>query len=283
MAVRQAGSRSRLQWPAHPPAHTGDGIRLLEEDDDLAAECDPTTLEQARHGVLARLLLAEPGELPREKWLDSLGRGPGVLILDGVIACETCVSGRTASEIVGTGDLLQARRPSSEDFLSQGECWRVLSPARLALLDEEFLSRAQPWPAVYGALLRRAARRYCDLDVLRAIASHPRLEERLILLLWHLASRWGRVEPGGIRLRLPLTQRLLGQIVAAERPSVSHALTRLAEAGLVEGPTHDLHLRGDTEQHLRLLRRRERACAAQRSVSVISPARTPRPRARAAV
>ena len=75
--------------------------------------------------------------------------------------------------------------------------------------------------------------------MLRAITSQPRLEVRLVLLLWHLAARWGRVEPSGIRLSLPLTHRLLGQLVAAERPSISHALKRLAQAGLVTGPTDD--------------------------------------------
>ena len=53
---------------------------------------------------------------------------------------------------------------------------------------------------------------------MRAIACQPRLEVRLVLFFWHLAARWGRVEPNGIRLTLPLTHRLLGQLVAAERP-----------------------------------------------------------------
>ena len=63
-------------------------------------------------------------------------------------------------------------------------------------------------------------------------------------MLWHLAARWGKVELGGIRLSLPLTHRLLGQLVGAERPSVSHALARLAEAGLVTGRGDEWHLHG---------------------------------------
>jgi hypothetical protein len=69
-------------------------------------------------------------------------------------------------------------------------------------------------------------------------------------MLWHLAARWGRVELGGIRLSLPLTHRLLGQLVGAERPSVSHALARLAEAGLVTGRGDEWHLHGTLEHHL---------------------------------
>ena len=73
---------------------------------------------------------------------------------------------------------------------------------------------------------------------------------RLTLLLWHLAGRWGRVEHGGIRLALPLTHRLLGRLVGAERPSVSHALSRLSQAGLVTNRDGALHLqmRGEEVQ-----------------------------------
>ena len=58
-----------------------------------------------------------------------------------------------------------------------------------------------------------------------------------MLLLWHLAGRWGRVQPSGLRLLLPLTHRMLGQLVGAERPSISHALARLSHAEIVTGST----------------------------------------------
>ena len=79
-------------------------------------------------------------------------------------------------------------------------CWHVLMPGRVAVLDAGFAERIRPWPQILLALLRRAGKRASDLDVQRAIASQPRLEVRLALLLWHLAARWGKVEPGGIRL-----------------------------------------------------------------------------------
>jgi CRP-like cAMP-binding protein len=99
-------------------------------------------------------------------------------------------------------------------------------------------------------LLRRCGRRARDLSVQRAIASQPRLEVRLTLLLWHLAARWGKVERGGIRLPVPLTHQLLGRLVGAERPSVSHALGRLADAGLVRGHGDEWHLSGSLEDQL---------------------------------
>jgi hypothetical protein len=91
------------------------------------------------------------------------------------------------------------------------------------------------------------------MAVQRAIAAQPRLEVRLLLVLWHLAARWGRVEPGGVRLPLPLTHILLGRLVAAERPSVTHALKRLAVAGWINGGEDGWHLRGTLQEQLAAL------------------------------
>jgi hypothetical protein len=65
------------------------------------------------------------------------------------------------------------------------------------------------------------------------------------------------VEPGSVRLCLPLTHRLLGQMVAAERPSISHALKRLAQAGLISGSTDNLRLHGGLEDQLEALLERQ--------------------------
>ncbi len=204
----------------------------------------------ARPAITAVTFDADAGELAMSEWLTAAAPGPGVLVLGGVIAVSVCVGDRIATELVGSGDLLQ-RRPGEDDALLACELsWRALVPARFAVLDEEFAQRAHPWPQITNALLRRASRRAHNLDVQRAIASQPRLELRLSLLLWHLAGRWGRVEPGGIRLPLPLTHQLLGRLIGAERPSVSHALARLAHAGLVTGHGDEWHLHGSLEQQL---------------------------------
>jgi len=52
---------------------------------------------------------------------------------------------------------------------------------------------------------------------------------------------------------LPLTHRLLGQLVSAERPSISHALGRLTDAGLVSGTAGDWHLHGSLDAQLETL------------------------------
>lgn len=208
----------------------------------------------ARSLTAVRVREIEVGPCELEDCFAEVGHGPGLLILDGLIAINTCVGDRTACELVGGGDLLQHLEPRAEELLTQHESSQALRTCSFALLDESFAARSGSVPQVGLALLRRAARRSAESETLRAIASHPRLEVRLVLLLWHLASRWGKVAPSGIRLALPLTHRLLGQLVAAERPSVSHALHRLAQTGVVTGTACDLLLHGTLGDHSELLR-----------------------------
>ena len=57
------------------------------------------------------------------------------------------------------------------------------------------------------------------------------IDRRLLVLFWDAANRWGRVTPDGVKVRLPVTQQMLGQLVGARRPSVSLALGELADRG----------------------------------------------------
>lgn len=235
------------------PAPTAIHRYLLDADDDLAREFDVRTRLAARPGTTVRVLRAELGDCDLMPAFAALHEGFGLLVLEGLIAFDVGVGDRTATELIGAGDLLTQSGGRDDAMLQRRAGWRVLAPTQLALLDAEFAARVRPWPQVVHALLRRAARRTAELDEIRAIACHPRLEVRLDLLFWHLAARWGRVEPSGIRLTLPLTHRLLGQLVAAERPSISHALGRLSNAGLVTGTAGDWHLNGSVDSHLESL------------------------------
>jgi CRP/FNR family cyclic AMP-dependent transcriptional regulator len=226
---------------------------LLDLDDDLAQELEVRMRLSARQHATARLLDADPGQCDLSPWFAVVGRGPGLLVTEGLLAVDTRIAGRATSELLGSGDLIQPPERHDDEMVESDTAWRALHPCRLALLDTEFTERVRSWPQLLSALFRRAERRSAELDVLRAISCHPRLEVRLVLLLWHLASRWGRVEPEGLRLELPLTHRLLGQLVAAERPSISHALRRLADAGIVTGAAGDWHLHGSVETHLESL------------------------------
>jgi CRP-like cAMP-binding protein len=223
---------------------------LLDIDVELADELDVRMRMAARSAITAVTFDVEPGEVRLSEWLTLAADGPGLLVIDGMLALNLRVADRIAAELIGPGDLVHPRAGQDEELLVCDIHWRALSPTRFALLDAEFVERIRPWPQISQALLQRAGRRAQRLGVQRAIAAQPRLDVRLALLLWHLAARWGRVEPGGIRLPIPLTHQLLGRLIGAERPSVSHALGRLATAGLVSGHGDEWHLHGSLDEQL---------------------------------
>ena len=257
MVIKRTGAAGPPA-PVHPrwapvqarPERSGSYRYLLDLDVDLAEALDVRMRLVARPAATAITFDADMGELELSDRLAAAAPGPGVLVLDGVLAVNVRVGDRVASELLGPGDLVKPCECGDDELLTCTTEWRGLVPMRFAVLDDAFADRVRPWPQIMGALLARVERRTRNLNVQRAIACQPRLEVRLALLLWHLASRWGRVEPGGIRLPLPLTHQLLGRLVGAERPSVSHALARLSRAGIVTGHGDEWHLHGQIEDQL---------------------------------
>jgi CRP/FNR family cyclic AMP-dependent transcriptional regulator len=224
---------------------------LLDLDPELAASLDPRMRIVARRSASVVTFVADPGQLDLERWLAIAAAGPGLLVLSGALVGYARLIDRMVAELLGRGDLVQpAPDATGEAFLHCDTNWSTLQPTRFAILDARFAEQVRRWPQITHALLRRAGRRVEHLALQRAIAAQPRLEVRLLLLLWHLASRWGKLEPGGVRVPLPLTHILLGRLVGAERPSVTHALKRLAAAGWIRGSEDGWHLRGTVDEHL---------------------------------
>jgi Crp-like helix-turn-helix domain len=112
-------------------------------------------------------------------------------------------------------------------------------------------------------LFNRATRRAHSLAVALAIAYHQRVDDRLLLTLWHLAERWGRVRPEGIAVRLRLSHQQWADLVGAHRPSVTTETGDLGRADAVGAKTGPGRFTG--------LRRPSCATIAQ------SPARCDRP------
>ena len=208
----------------------------------------------ARRSVTAVTFSASAGELALDRWLQITAGGPGLLVLAGMLVSQARVLDRTVAELLGKGDLLTLSDPESDErFLACERSWLALQPARIAILDARFTDQARRWPQINHALLRRVQNRLIDLATQRGIAAQPRLDVRLLLLLWHLAGRWGKVEPGGVRVPVALTHLLLGRLVGAERPSVTHAVKRLSAAGLIKCSERGWHLRGTLGRHLSAL------------------------------
>jgi CRP-like cAMP-binding protein len=218
-----------------PERETPRGVRLLVADSELGDGIGPHELELARRALVVPLVEGMPGE---EGALEATLQRPqplGLLMLEGLLLRETEVSGSSAAELLGAGDVLVPGNRPEADPMPGGESvdWRLLTPTRLAVLDGAFLQKAARWPQVGWHLTRRTLNRGQASAVQLAICSRPRIEDRLELLMWHLARRWGRVTTDGVRLDLPLTHAVLGKLVGAHRPSVTTALGSLGDRGVV--------------------------------------------------
>jgi CRP-like cAMP-binding protein len=248
----------------HDRRQPGRYCYLFDVDDELAGGLDLRMRLVARPMATARVEEISSGEFDLVPLLARLRGGLGLLLVDGVVALDVQVGDRTASELVGAGDLLAPWTSDDDVVLLASETFsRALVRTRIAVLDETFAERIRPWPQILHALLRRAVRRTMELNVHRAATCHPRADVRIALLLWHLAERWGIVERDGILVPLPLTHRLIGQLVGAERPSVSHALARLSSANLVTRKPNGLVLHGTAAHHTACLIERADANSAR--------------------
>jgi CRP/FNR family transcriptional regulator, cyclic AMP receptor protein len=222
--------------------------RVLEADVDLAEAVSLPRRQDALRECVARTL-----EIPARRWhgvelewlQESMRGGMGLLVIDGVLIRRVGVDGRYGAEVLGAGDLL---RPCEDEAgfptIPVTASWRILQPTLLAVLDAAFVGRAAPYPEIAVHLAGCALARIRRLAVHLAIVQHARVDVRLHALLWHLASRWGRVCPAGMTLPLPLTHNDLAELVAARRPTVSAALSELRKCGAVSPAGGDWLLAG---------------------------------------
>jgi CRP-like cAMP-binding protein len=156
------------------------------------------------------------------------------------------VDDRFGAELLGEGDLLRPwQGEDGSGTISPTTGWRVLEATRLAVLDEGAARIMAAYPQLTGALVARAVGRSRSMAVNMAIIHQARVNVRLLMLLWHLADRWGRVRSEGVVLPLHLTHSVLADLVAARRPTVTSSLTELARQGLVEPLNRGWLLRGE--------------------------------------
>jgi CRP-like cAMP-binding protein len=217
---------------------------VLREDPELAEAVPPEQRERAAEQCVARTL-----HLPRGPWADPAGtangKGIGLLVLEGLLLRRVGIEGRFGAELLGEGDLLRPWQEAAAATLTRTTGWRVLAPARLALLDEQVEHRFAAFPELIGGLVGRALQRSRNLSVNMAIVHQARVAVRLHMLLWHLAERWGRVSPDGVILPLGLTHTVLADLVAARRPTVTSALAELGRQGRVRPYGNGWLLAGD--------------------------------------
>lgn len=152
----------------------------------------------------------------------------GLLLVDGVLSRSVRFDGVECPELLGAGDVFRSWDGAEVTSLAHDAVWRALTPATVALLGPQVAAAVGRWPAFGAALFGRAEQRARRAALRTAIIGTRRAEDRLHLLLWHLAERWGRVVPEGVVLPLALTHRVLAQLACVRRPTASTALGQLA-------------------------------------------------------
>jgi CRP/FNR family transcriptional regulator, cyclic AMP receptor protein len=209
-------------------------VALLDADGSLAVAVPPATRTAARPACLAPARWLDPGPWRPPDDLGGPG-GLGLLVLDGFLVRHVDVVGRPATELLGAGDLLRPWDPDRTEPFSSGARWQVLEPCRVALLDERVCAVIGRWPDLVAVLVGRALARSREQAITLAVGQIPSMRLRVLVVLWHIARRWGeRGDDGATVVPIRLTHELLANLTSGQRPSVSHALAALRRGGLVD-------------------------------------------------
>jgi CRP-like cAMP-binding protein len=209
-------------------------IRVIDAFPEMAWHLDDEHTRVAREHALATLRVLGPGT-----WTPAIDLQPepghlGLLVVEGLMTRDVMLGETLATELVGRGDIL---RPA--DFDGQQApvpfdvSWRVLEATRIAVLDRAFARVIGHWPEAFEVLMVSAIRRAQSLALTLAVSHLRRVDTRLLVMMWHLSDRWGRVRADGVHVPLRLTHQTLGRLVGAQRPSVTTSLKQLAEDELL--------------------------------------------------
>lgn len=256
-----------------PPRRPADMPRLLDADPDLGALLPYARREQAHRELIVRTHRVPVGPWDISRLVGVSADHIGLLITDGVLARELIVADQVSTELLGPGDLVRPWQPASQArLLPIDAVWSVLSSMTVAVLDRRFAAEVARYPEVTATLFDRLSERSMRLATTQAISQLTRVDRRLKALFWHLAERWGRVSATGVIVPLALTHRILGQLVGARRPTVSTALSDLADRDeLLRRPDGSWLVRGDPPNGDSLAGRP--ADTAQRAQDLMRPAR----------
>jgi hypothetical protein len=207
---------------------------LLDLDPDLGRGIERHDWDSARQATLANLTEVDPGEWTWRADAAHARDAIGLIVDDGMISRETSLGDHVAFELLTPGDVLVLPAGPPDDPDVRGAVGlTALSRARLIVLGTPFIHATARWPVLLANLHRRLEAQRRRLAIQGLAAHLPRAEDRLLLTLWLLANRCGRVTPDGIVLPLCLSHEVLGRLAAARRPTITLALRVLETANFV--------------------------------------------------
>jgi CRP/FNR family cyclic AMP-dependent transcriptional regulator len=205
-------------------------ICLVDVDPAFTQEVPDADLPQARRALVMPTARVPSGNFDLAGVAARHGENALLLLLSGALARDVRVLDRTTTQLFGPGDIVAAESQDPE-CLSARVSFHAEQSGRVALLNGRFHSAARVWPSLSSLVQQRLANQSRRLAVQAAILALPRVESRVLAILWHLADVFGTVRPEGVLVPLQLTHERLGRLVGAQRPTVTLALRRLGEAG----------------------------------------------------
>ena len=205
-------------------------MALLEVDQDLVAAL--TTEERRLLAGIWLPVLDLPTEPLDITTLFERHDAFGMVVLGGLLMHSLQIGAQPGLRLLGAGDVVTAREaPPSE--LVVGAAWRANSGTSAVMLGRDFLRAVSHAPGLLVSFGARVAEQMERLTTQLMISQLPRVEDRLLAMLWLLAESFGHVTPTGTAVPLVLTHEVLGGLVGARRPTVSLALRSLADAEAV--------------------------------------------------
>jgi CRP-like cAMP-binding protein len=220
-------------------------IRLFDAEPDLIRFLGPEDSEQAREIQLPVHSLNK-GDADIRTLFDKSGAFGG-LVLEGMLLQSLRLGNHSGLRLLGPGDVLSITQTPRSILVIESTC-RATVPTRLALLEREMLMAVRRWPQIAAGLHAHTGEQSERLVTQLMICQLPRVDERILALMWLLAESWGQVTPAGTLLPIGLTHAALGGLIGARRPTVTLALGNLTSAGVLRRQPRGWLLTGSPEQ-----------------------------------
>jgi CRP-like cAMP-binding protein len=220
-------------------------IRLFEAEPDLIRFLNAEDSEQARETQLPVHSLGK-GTADIRSLFEQSGAF-GAFVLEGMLLQSLRLGNHAGLRLLGPGDVLSLTQAPRSILVVESTC-RATVPTRLALLEREMLLAFRRWPQIAAGLHSHTGEQSERLVTQLMICQLPRVDERLLALMWLLAESWGQVTPAGTLLPIALTHAALGGLIGARRPTVTLALGNLTAAGVIRRQPRGWLLLGDPDE-----------------------------------
>lgn len=159
-------------------------------------------------------------------------QGFAIAILEGMVLRPVRLGEHSGLQLLGPGDIVGRPGGSGSGLIAQADP-QVGAPVRYAVLDDRVAALARRCPRVVEGLQVSSTDQQQRVLAQVLICQLPRVEDRVLALMWLLAETWGSVTPSGTVVPVRLTHEAIGRLVGARRSTVTLALKALESRGVL--------------------------------------------------